>query len=99
MHRILIIAKNKNFPKRIGDRQSFSIHPAIEQRMEANMSSPKAQDSINGHTFFPVPEFSDVECVWGAEKDRYFDRRNIPDVPRAFEDAASDFFFNGGKAP
>lgn len=35
MHRILIIAKNKNFPKRIGDRPPFHIHPAIEQRMEA----------------------------------------------------------------
>ncbi|MCB1723243.1 MAG: hypothetical protein KDJ39_06065 [Gammaproteobacteria bacterium] len=56
-------------------------------------------ETINGMTFFPVPHFTDVEVAFGASADRYFDRRNLPDVPRRFTNIVDDLFFKGGQLP
>ena len=53
----------------------------------------------DGLTFFPVPEFDDLSIAFGAGEKSYFDRRNLPDVPKKFEDAAGSLFFSGGKLP
>lgn len=52
-----------------------------------------------GLVFWPIPEFSDPEMAFGAELDRYFNRRDLPDVPRQFKDMANSLFFSGGKLP
>lgn len=41
---------------------------------------PKAV--INGLTFWPVPAFNDPEVVFGAGREAFFDRCNLPDVPK-----------------
>jgi hypothetical protein len=55
--------------------------------------------SLNGLTFLPVPEFSDPELAFGAGEASYFDRRNLPEVPRKFKDDAMRLFYEGGKFP
>lgn len=50
----------------------------------------------NGITFIPVPKFNGF---MGASVDEYFDRTNLPDVPKEYEKMASDLFFSGGQLP
>ena len=52
-----------------------------------------------GITFYPVPVFSDPEIAFGASGDRYFSRRDLPDVPAEFCRMAMDLFYKGGKLP
>ena len=59
----------------------------------------KAQASVNGITFVPVPEFSDVEAAFGADEKAFFNRRDLPKVPRKYEDMANSLFYSGGKVP
>lgn len=57
------------------------------------------QTTIQGLTFFPVPDFDGPTSAFGAPASAFFDRRNLPDVPRKFEDMAQGLFFSGGKLP
>lgn len=59
----------------------------------------KPQKSINGLTFFPVPEFSGIEESFGADASKYFGRKEIPEIPKEFIDMAKGLFFNGGNLP
>ena len=65
--------------------------------MKKKVAIPKAR--IDGLTFFPVPEFDDATLVFGAGREQFFDRYNLPDVPRLYLDMASGFFFKGGELP
>lgn len=58
---------------------------------------PKAV--INGLTFWPIPAFNDPEVVFGAGREAFFDRCNLPDVPKTYCDAAMSLFYSGGKLP
>ena len=57
------------------------------------------QKTIEGLTFFPVPEFDRLTCAFGAEESAFFSRDNLPKVPREFEYMAQGLFFNGGEVP
>ena len=57
----------------------------------------KPEKTKNGLTFYPIPEFSDVDAAFGADSSAYFKRDNLPDVPREYEDMASALMFKGGK--
>jgi hypothetical protein len=57
------------------------------------------QTTIQGLTFFPVPDFDGPTAAFGAPASAFFDRRNLPDVPRKFEDMAQGLFSSGGKVP
>ena len=57
----------------------------------------KPKKTKNGITFFPVPEFSKAESVFGAKESAYFNRRDLPDVPTEFEEMASNLMFSGGR--
>lgn len=57
------------------------------------------QTTIQGLTFFPVPDFDGPTAAFGAPASAFFDRRNLPDVPRHFSDMASSLFFSGGNVP
>ena len=59
----------------------------------------QAKSQIGGLTFLPVPEFDDVDCAFGARQSSYFDRNNLPKVPREFEDHVHRLFFKGGDMP
>lgn len=52
-----------------------------------------------GLTFFPVPEFSDAEIAFGADQKAFFNRRDLPDVPKKHGNAAMTLFYNGGPLP
>jgi hypothetical protein len=52
-----------------------------------------------GLTFLPVPEFDAPTMVFGAPESAYFDRRDLPEVPRKFRDEVSRMFFKGGEWP
>lgn len=52
-----------------------------------------------GLTFLPVPEFDDRTIAFGAPVSAYFDRRDLPKVPREFKDEFSRLFFTGGAWP
>lgn len=41
----------------------------------------------------------DVDIVFGASGDHYFNRMDIPKVPREFDDMVNGWFFSGGKIP
>lgn len=58
------------------------------------METPSIES--RGLTFWPIPEFSDVEIAFGADSDKFFSRHDMPDVPREFEKKANDLFFSGG---
>lgn len=57
------------------------------------------QTTIQGLTFFPVPDFDGPTASFGAPASAFFDRRNLPNVPKKFEDMAQGLFFSGGKLP
>ncbi len=57
----------------------------------------KPEKTIKGLTFFPIPEFDDLTAAFGAPESAYFNRRDLPEVPKKFEDMASNIFFSGGK--
>ena len=59
----------------------------------------KPQNTIKGLTFFPEPEFSDDEIAIGAKESKFFPEHDRPEVPKKYEDMASDLFFNGGLLP
>lgn len=52
--------------------------------------------TCKGLTFWPIPEFSKLHAVFGAEESSYFDRSDLPKVPRQYINKASDLFFSGG---
>lgn len=54
---------------------------------------------LNGITFFPVPDFSDSERAFGADGKHYFNRMDIPQVPRKFEEMVNGWFFSSGTIP
>lgn len=60
-------------------------------------STPKA--TLNGLTFWPIPQFSDLELAFGAPGHAYFDRYNLPEVPTEHVRAANGLFFKGGALP
>lgn len=59
----------------------------------------KPQLSIQGLTFFPIPEVSGVEAAFGATEKSYFDRHNLPEVPEKYENMAHKLFYSGGNLP
>lgn len=61
------------------------------------MTTELPKTEINGLTFWPIPEFDRVRQTFGVGEQHYFDRRNLPKVPKKFERAVEDLFFNGGK--
>ena len=63
--------------------------------MSTNTTIPSAQ--LNGLTFWPIPEFDGASTVFGASKKDYFNRRQLPDVPREFKNAVESLFFKGGQ--
>lgn len=58
----------------------------------------KPAEKIYGVTFVPVPKINDLDMVFGKGV-KFFDRHNLPNVPRKFTQAASSLFFNGGEIP
>ena len=66
-----------------------------DQKGKGAGGGPSAE--CKGLVFWPIPEFSDSEVAFGAAASRYFNRHDLPDVPREFEDKANDLFFKGGK--
>ena len=61
--------------------------------------SMKPQKKINGITFFPVPEFSNLSAAFGADEDKFFNRTDLPEIPSKYEDIADGLFFLGGDIP
>ena len=53
----------------------------------------------DGIQFWPIPDIEKVTAAFGAGNEMFFPRRNLPDVPRKFTDAAETLFFSGGKLP
>lgn len=54
----------------------------------------------DGLTFFPIPEFRDVDLAFSTiREDQYFDRRKLPSVPREYEREVERLFYDGGKMP
>lgn len=49
----------------------------------------KPEKKIKGLIFYPVPTIA-------AGANNYFDRRDLPDVPKKYLDKASNLFFKGG---
>lgn len=58
---------------------------------------PSAQ--CHGLTFYPIPEFTDVEMAFGASEAAFFDRRSSAGVPECFRKAGMELFFQGGPLP
>lgn len=52
-----------------------------------------------GLTFLPVPDFDGPAFAFGAQASAYFDRHDLPDVPREYRDEANRLFFAGGAWP
>ena len=63
------------------------------------MSKTYPATEMKGLTFFPVPEFTDVELAFGARAERYFNRYDLPEVPEEFKRQAMQLFYNGGHLP
>lgn len=61
------------------------------------MTTPKK--TIQGLTFFPLPIYTDSVVTFGAPERDYFPKRELPEVPKEFEDMAMGFFYSGGTLP
>jgi len=57
------------------------------------------QKEINGIVFFPIPEFEDNDVAFGADTNRFFDQRTLPNIPAKFDDMACGLFYDGGALP
>ena len=55
------------------------------------------QKTIKGLTFFPIPEFTDVDLAFGANENKFFGKRDLPEIPREYIRKANELFFQGGK--
>jgi hypothetical protein len=66
-----------------------------------NEQQTKPEHKLHGITFFPVPDFSDLELAFGPKNGEraYLPRRQLPDVPKEIEDAVQSLFFKGGTIP
>ena len=67
--------------------------------MSTNTQLTLPSPTLDGLTFFPVPEFDDLAAAFGAEADAYFDRYKRPKVPQELVDMANKLFFRGGALP
>jgi len=52
-----------------------------------------------GLTFYPIPTFGDPEIAFGARSEAFFDRRDLPEVPKEYCDRAMALFYGGGQLP
>jgi hypothetical protein len=59
----------------------------------------KPAPTCKGLTFLPVPEFDGPATVFGADESAYFNRRDLPEVPREHEKTVHRLFFQGGAVP
>lgn len=59
----------------------------------------KPELTKDGLTFFPIPDVNDSNTAFGLGKDKYFDRRKRPYVPKKYENMIHDLFFSGGTLP
>jgi len=67
--------------------------------MESGTKTVLPQATCKGLTLWPIPEFTDAEVAFGADRSAYLDRHDRPQVPHEFARMASDLFFSGGKLP
>lgn len=76
-------------------------HPDAPPFSEGSGSARVAPPPVacKGLTFLPIPEFDDATCAFGAPERAFFNRRDLPKVPREFTDEASRLFFSGGALP
>lgn len=65
----------------------------------SNKNTQVPKKSINGITFFPVPEFTDLDMAFGADESKYFNRHDLPEVPSEYEDMAGNLIYKGGRLP
>ena len=72
---------------------------AAEKPAALDLNAERAPPEWAGLTFLPVPEFSDAEMTFGAPRSAYFNRYDLPKVPRKYEDFIDRLFFSGGKMP
>lgn len=59
----------------------------------------KAQAIKNELIFVPVPKIRDVDVAFGLDGEYFFDRKELPDVPKKYTEMAQDLFFKGGMIP
>jgi len=57
----------------------------------------KPEKTIKGLTFYPVPEFDDITVAMGADESAFFNRHDLPEFPREYDDLANKLMFSGGK--
>lgn len=54
---------------------------------------------MKGLVFWPIPAFDGPSCAFGADERAFFNRRELPEVPRVWQDKANALFFSGGELP
>lgn len=52
-----------------------------------------------GLIFWPIPDTTPMDATCGLALSQYFDRRALPEVPRQYEEAVTQLFFQGGHLP
>ena len=57
------------------------------------------EPACKGLTFLPVPEFDEPAAVFGADYSAFFNRHDLPPVPREHEATVDRLFFEGGRYP
>lgn len=55
--------------------------------------------TCKGLTFLPVPKFDGPAAAFWAPESAFFNRHDLPKVPREFEDEVHRLFFRGGEWP
>lgn len=63
----------------------------------ANEATPAV--TCQGLTFLPIPDFDGPTVIFGADERSFFNRRELPKVPREFEAEVHRLFFRGGEYP
>lgn len=72
---------------------------AQTEQATAECSAHAPTPECKGLVFWPIPKFSDLELGFGAREESFFNRRDLPEVPRQHRDAAMALFYSGGKLP
>jgi hypothetical protein len=71
---------------------------SVQKRLQAQRAD-QPDVTCKGFTFLPVPVFDDVTVAFGPQESAYFNRHDLPKVPRQYEAIVDRLFASGGEWP
>jgi hypothetical protein len=76
-----------------------NLRVELEKKLTPKLTPQKPQNPIQGITFFPIPKFDAINAALGADRSKYFNRHDIPKIPRVYQELAMALMFKRIELP